>query len=361
MSASKQVRSLPLEEVHRGAGCERWSTEGGYRVPEDYGDPGAERRALRRGTALYDASAWGRVEILGADSSRLLNGFCTVNVEELTAGGLAYALITAAKGQVLADMAVSVHEDRLWLRLPPGQGKPMREHLGKYVIAEDVELLPMGDLVPLWVLGPNAVESLRAAGVEVPSPGRHGRMCLGDTEVHLEHAALLGLPGICISVSASVAGVFAADLRRRLDVPWAGRLALESVRVGAGMPRWGVDFGPDTLPQEAGLNAAVDYEKGCYLGQEVIARLHYRGQAQRRLCAVEVEASGELPAAVISGGDEVGKLTSLDPLPTKDDARAGIAMLKRSLAEPGISLEARGCGALTVIRLPAVEKSGVAS
>lgn len=361
MSSPSSSRALPLERVHRDAGCKRWTEEDGYRVPEDYGDPRAERDALAAACCLHDGSAWGRVEMLGADARQLLNGFCTVDVLRLQPGEVGYGLITAAKGQVLADMTVSVLDDRMWLRLPPGQGTPMREHLGKYVIAEEVELLPVGDMIPLWVLGPRAVERLADVGVQVPAAGTHRRGSLWGTEVQLEHASLLGQPGVCVSVSASIAREFAGELRHRLSVDWVGRQALESTRIVAGTPRWGVDFGPDTLPQEAGLNAAVDYEKGCYLGQEVVARLHYRGHTQRRLCAVEVEASGELPAKVVSGAEEVGKLTSLDPLPTKEGARTGIAMLKRSVADSGASLEAETCGLVTVIRLLEVGRSGMPS
>lgn len=361
MPSTGHARPLPLEAVHRDAGCDSWSDEGGYRVPDAYGDARAEADELRANAALYDASAWGRVEILGADARRLLNGFCTIDIPAMTSGDLAYGLITGGKGHVLADMTVAAHEDRLWLRLPPSRGKSMREHLAKYVIAETVELLPMGDLIPLWVLGPRAADRLTEHGVEVPAFGEHRRADLWGSEVHLEHACLLGVPGLCVSVSASIAVDFATGLVRRLDLPWTGLRALESVRIAAGVPRWGVDFGPDTLPQEAGLNAAVDYEKGCYLGQEVVARLHYRGRTQRRLCVVTVEGVGELPAAVFLGDHEVGELTSLDSQPTKKEARAGIAMLKRSAAEPGISLKARGCGGLTVIRWLAIDSAGVPS
>lgn len=352
-------RPLPLDDLHRAAGCGTWTGEGGYRVSEHYGDPESERAGLTGSAVLHDASAWGRVELLGPDARRLLQGFCTVDVEDVEVGAWAYGLIPAAKGQVLADAIITAHQDRLWLRLPPGEGEAVREHLGKYVIAEQVELLPMSDLVPLWVLGPEAASRIESIGVEVPPYGRHHRRNLLGTEVQLEHGMLLGLPGVCLSLSASIARDFAQDLARQVRLAWCGRRALESARIRAGAPRWGSDFGVDTLPQEAGLNAAVDYEKGCYLGQEVIARLHYRGKEQRRLCLVEAEgATGNAGTSVRDGDAAVGTLTSLDPI--VDDERAiGIALLRRSAFETRQRFTWGENGQLRVIRLLAVAESGV--
>ncbi len=328
-------------------------------VPADYGDPVRERDRLSSGAGLYDGTCWGRVEVLGEDARRLLNGFTTLDVQVVETGSEAWGLVPGAKGHVLADVTVSAHEDRLWLRLPPGQGKPIREHLAKFVIAEDVELMPMGDLIQIWILGPEAESRLLQAGVEVPSRHHHVRLDLWGTEVQMEHSILLGQPGICLSVSASVVRLFASELAERLDLAWVGRTALESVRIRSGVPRWGVDFGPDTLPQEAGLNAAVDYEKGCYLGQEVIARLHYRGQERRRLSLLEVEGVVEGDAAVEVDGEEIGKLTSLDPLATNGSTTRAIAMIRPDALASSAGLVVDGSATAAVIRLLEVNRHGL--
>ena len=359
MSGDTRPRPVPLAALHAESGCDRWAEEGGWRVPADYGDPARERERLSNETGLYDGTCWGRVEVLGEDAGRLLNGFTTLDVPAVEAGSVRWGLVPGPKGHVLADVTVSAHNDRLWLRLPPGQGKSIREHLSKYVIAEDVELLPMGDLIPIWLLGPAAESCLRQAGVDVPARHQHARSDAWGTEVQLEHAVLLGMPGICLSVSASVVKLFAVELAERLDLGWIGRSALESARIRAGALRWGYDFGPDTLPQEAGLNAAVDYEKGCYLGQEVIARLHYRGQERRRLCLIEVQGEVDENAVVAVDGEEVGALTSLDPLRSPDSATRAIAMIRRDAIASDSGLAIAVGASATVIRLLEVDRHGL--
>ncbi len=353
-------KTLTLDAFHRSLGGSNWIAEGGYDVPGDYGDVASEIEALSDGCALYDGSAWGRVEALGGDARRFLNGFCTANTQSLAADVSVYGLITEVKGHILADATFLGHEDRIWLRVPPGEGNSVREHLVKYVIADDVELLPLDDLIPIWVLGPTAEMQLGRLIDDLPGPGYHLRSSIAGTEVQCEAGSLLGLSGYCLWISASIAATFIPEFADLVVAKWIGHRALENARIAAGGPRWGVDFGVDTLPQEVGLNGAVDYEKGCYLGQEVIARLHYRGQAQRVLCAVEGKASIGAGAEVKTGDEVVGRITSFSTSLGVEEGR-GLALLKRKFADARTSLVADQGAAILVIGSCRVGADGLAS
>src|SRR5215208_6434256 len=134
---------LPLASLHRRLGATLGPLDaGGPAVPLRYRGLAEEYNALRRGSGLADRSASGRLEILGADRHRFLNGYITCDVKGLAPGEAIYGFITSAKGQILADAMVLAHEDRLWLELPPGRTEAVAEHLRRYVLADRVEILP---------------------------------------------------------------------------------------------------------------------------------------------------------------------------------------------------------------------------
>ena len=130
--------------------------------------------------------------------------------------------------------------------------------------------------------------------------------------------------------------------------------ALEILRAEAGIPRFGQDFGPDNFPQETGIEEAVSYTKGCYLGQEVVARIHYRGGVQKLLRGLVFE-QGEprVDAALLHDGREAGRATTVVRSPALDRT-IGLAILHRRAAEPGTRLEVEGGGTAEVKELPLV-------
>jgi len=282
----------------------------------------AEYKALRRGCGLADRSSAGRLELLGEDRHRFLNAYVTCDVKSLAAGQAAYGFVTNPQGRILTDLTLLAHEDRLWLELPAGQAEAISAHLTRYVLADRVEILPLDEMVPLALLGPRAREALSAlAGEAALAPldldrpqGRHLRAPVRGTEVVVERRAFPGGDGYVFWVSASLAPGFseallaAAPLVPLIPIVLIGAEALEIVRIEEGVPRFGRDFGPDNFPQETGLaERAVNYTKGCYLGQEVVARIHYRGGVQKQPRGLLFEGEPPPPGTKLRLGErEVG-------------------------------------------------------
>ncbi|HYL05420.1 MAG TPA: glycine cleavage T C-terminal barrel domain-containing protein [Thermoanaerobaculia bacterium] len=323
-----------------------------------------EYAALRHGCGLVDRVAADRLEMLGADRQRFLNAYVTCEVKGLAAGQGAYGFFTSAQGRILADVMVLEHGDRLWLELPPGQADAITGHLRKYLIADRVEMRPLGDMVPLTLAGPGAPEALAgpagiAPGLPLPrEPWSHARAMVSGIEVTLQRRERLGVPALTLWVSASLA----ASLKEEL-LAWSGGAggglrpvgpeALEVVRTEAGIPRYGQDFGPQNFPQETGLDGAVSYTKGCYLGQEVVARIHYRGGVQKALCGLVFDGPA-VPArgtALLYEGREAGTLGTAVHSPALDRP-AGLAILHRRAAAPGSRLELADGGSGEVRALP---------
>lgn len=337
-------------------------------TPTRADDPAAEHRALTEGAALVDRSHVDRLEMIGEDRQRFLNGQVTCDVKDPEPGSLVYGFFTDRQGKVQADVTVLALDDRFWLELPPGCGETIRSHLEKYILADRVTVEPLTSEVPLAVVGPLAVEVLEALGVSgLPEEeGRHAEVEVFHVPAQAVLQPLYTLPAVTLWVPAGRI----ADVTARLHeegaehglIP-AGREALETARVERGAPRFGADFGPEHFPQETGLEHAVSYTKGCYLGQEVVARIHYRGGVNRHLRALVFEGlPGDRPpahgVALLAEGRSAGEVGTAVRSPVLE-AVVGLAILHKRV-EPGSSVEVAGGGAAEVREPPLVPGSPTA-
>ncbi|HEV2853123.1 MAG TPA: glycine cleavage T C-terminal barrel domain-containing protein [Thermoanaerobaculia bacterium] len=315
-----------------------------------------EYRAFREGCGLASRVSVGRLEVLGADRLRFLNAYVTCDVKGLVPGEGAYGFFTNPKGGILSDAVVLVLEDRLWLQLPPGQEQAIASHLRKYILADRVEVRGLEDMQLLFLVGPGATDALgRAEGTEMPPPGdwRHVRARVHGTEVELQRAGRMGAEAWALWVSASIKNPLVETLLEVPGVTPVGSEALEILRVEAGIPRFGRDFGPESFPQETGAEEAVSYTKGCYLGQEVVARIHYRGGVQKTLRGLVFETAPAPGTPLLFEGREVGTVTSaVDSIAL--GRPAGLAILHRRGAEPGTRLDLPDGGTAKVRELPFV-------
>jgi aminomethyltransferase len=315
-------------------------------------------RALREGCGLADLSDRGRLELLGADRQRFLNGYITCDVKALAPGSGAYGFLTSNQGRILADAVVLAQADRLWLDLPPGKSSEISGHLSKYILADQVEIVPLDDMMPLALIGPRAAEVLGEEAVAAlgDGPWRHARVKVHGTEVALQRAERFGAPAFVLWVSASIARLLVKSLREDERVREVGDEALEVLRAEAGIARFGQDFGADNFPQETGAEeAAVSYTKGCYLGQEVVARIHYRGGVQKSLrgLAFEPGVAPRSGAALSLEGREVGAITTVADSPALG-LPVGLAILHKRGAAAGTRLDVDGGGTAEVRDLPLV-------
>jgi len=233
---------------------------------------------------------------------------------------------------------VLAHEDRLWLQVGEGQEEAIASHLRKYILADRVEVRGLDDMQPLYLVGPSATDAL--GGAELPPPGdwRHVRSRVNGTEVELQRAGRMGAEAWALWVSASIAKPLAEQLMEVPGVVPVSAEALEVLRVEAGIPRFGRDFGPDNFPQETGAEEAVSYTKGCYLGQEVVARIHYRGGVQKTLRGLVFETVPAPGTPLLFEEREVGKTgTAVDSIAL--GRPVGLAIVHRRGAEPGTRLD----------------------
>lgn len=352
------VDDLPLAGLHRRLGGEVGELRG-LRLPLRYAPVAEEVEVLHEGCGLLDRSWVDRLEIAGADRARFLNGMVTCEVRDLGEGGGAYGFVTHRKGGVLSDFVALELGDRFRLELPPGRGRAVADHLGAYVLADRVEIAAPADPLPLTVAGPETKALLRSLlGGALPAPAEarwgHAPVELAGHPVRLAHRPLLGEEGWSLWVSVADASSVAEAVLEAGARP-VGFEALDTVRIEAGIPWWGRDFDDTNLPQETGLDEALNFTKGCYLGQEVVARIHYRGGVNRKLRGLQFD--GDEPPAegteLLLDGRPVGKVGSVAVSPVLEGP-VGLALLHARGAEPGTRLEVAGDGEAEVAELPLV-------
>ena len=248
---------------------------------------------------------------------------------------------------------VLVLEDRLWMEVGPGQEGAIADHLKKYVLADRVEIRPLADMVPVSLVGPGSAAVL---GADLPGEAwAHAHHLVQGIDVRLQRGGPAVPWDSTLWVAAAAAPHLIESLAALDGVRRVGFDALEALRVERGIPRFGCDYGPENFPQETGLEEAVSYTKGCYLGQEVVARIHYRGGVQKMLRGLVFagERAPEPGAALLVDGREAGTIGSVVRSPGLD-RMVGLAILHRRAAAAGTRLEVAGGGTAEVRELPLV-------
>lgn len=257
----------------------------------------------RTALSLSPRAVW---KFTGADRVRYLNGQVTNDVTQLRPGRALHAAVCNAKGKMEGDVWITATDDALWVDAPPELRETLGARLERYIIADDVTLEDLSDQV-------SGIHLLK----EPPTAARPP-----------VHSARFGLPGVDFWKLGP------------LDTSWplAPEKLVETLRIRQGVPAWGREMTPQTLPPEAGFDRdAISYSKGCYIGQEVIARIKSKGHVNKKLARIS-SAAGDPPAALPStllhDGIEAGFLTSACANPD-GPGWIGLGMVKRELAETG--------------------------
>lgn len=253
--------------------------------------------------------------VTGSEAKSWLNGQVTQQLALMKQGEAAYGLAVDVHGKILADLWVLDRGDDLLVLIPAAAREGLLKHFDKYIVMEDVDL-EAHDVAVLTAQGPEA------AGIADGFPcDRLGR---GGVDVVVPPAERdAALAGLVAAAEARGGGAVTED-------EW------ERARIRAGRPRFGVDFGDSHRPQEAGLrDLAVSFQKGCYLGQEVVCMLDTRGKLRRRLMRLRAETL-EVGAPLEVEGAKVGEITSAV---ADDGVVIGLGYVKRAHAEPGVRLE----------------------
>jgi folate-binding protein YgfZ len=348
---------VQLKDLQVEAGAV-FDEENGYLTPSHYGDSALEYQAVKTGVGLVDRSGRGKLRLTGKDRTRFLHGMVTNTVQGLTEWAGNHAALTTVHGQTLLDLWVHHLGDHLWLETEFGYQARLYDTLDRYLIADDVVMTDeTRDWVILGVVGPQAIASVKNVfGLVVEDlPEHHTVMGLWhEKPIWATRRHFLGIEGFDVRVSTEAGAALWHALVNVGAIP-VGTQAQEVLRVEAGVPLCGVEIDEAGAPLEVGLEDTVDFNKGCYIGQEVIAKMHFRGKPRRYLVGVRFE--GEKWVApnteVIVDDKAVGRVTSCVHSPALKGIIA-LAIVKRGMHEVGQGVQA-GEGEGVIVPLPFVD------
>ncbi|MGH7359035.1 MAG: aminomethyltransferase family protein [Candidatus Rokuibacteriota bacterium] len=336
---------LPLHATHEQTGA-TFAEIDGWLVPAHYADLRAEHEAVRERAGLIDRSERGKIEVTGKDRATFLHGLVSNDVKGLAPGQGNQSALLDVHGKVTALLVVHCLADRLVLETDGRQGEHLLSGIDRYLFSERAEL---EDVTAAWgiltVAGPNArkiVEQTLGAALPDLSPWHHVVVPWEAGELRVVRAEEAGEEGYDVWTQPAGLSRLWERLREAGAEP-IGREAWDVLRLEAGEVRYGVDVDGSTLLLEAPLDHAYSLSKGCYLGQEVVARVTYRGHVNRKMVGFRF-ADARVPppgAPVVLAGRRVGRITSAAVSPALGVTLA-LGFLRREHWEPGTRVEVQG-------------------
>jgi folate-binding protein YgfZ len=343
-----QVRPLALAE-YRGAS-----------TASRFADPQVEFAALPSGCGVYDLGFRARISLSGGDRVRWLNGMVTNNIRDLASGGGVYAFLLNPQGRILGDMVVYNLGEKLVVETDRSQVDKILATFDHYIIMDDVEVADVStEQTALGLAGPKSRAVLNAAGIEVPELQPLQMItpqckcdcgCVectvvrGEDPQHESYEIWLTPQDVYKTWQALLAAGATAT----------GSEALEMQRIAAGVPLYGVDIRERDLPQETEQMRALNFNKGCYVGQEIVERIRSRGNVHRKFTGFLLEGAAAIAAdaKITSDEKEVGEITSVATVPTPSgDRTVALGYIRREVGVPGREVTI-GAAKATVVQLP---------
>ena len=294
-----------------------------------------EYEAATTGSAVVRLRDWSTVRVKGKDRASFLHNMCTNDVKRLATGEGCEAFFTDVKGKVVAHGFLLAGTEAIEIVMVPGAAERLMAQLDRYIIREDVALSDKSrEVAWMLLLGALAGDVLeQAVGVtvgELAGAWAHRPLLLDAAAVTVARCELPWMGGFLIGVTADAIAAIEAKLTAAGAV-LGGDSLWNTVRVESNWPLWGVDFDESNLPQEVSRDKqAISFRKGCYLGQETVARIDALGHVNKQLATVRFEGDAvpEVGAELFQGEQPVGRVTSSCWSPRDAKPRA-LAMLKR--------------------------------
>ncbi len=325
-------------------------------VAADFGDWQSEYRAFRQGAGLFRPPSVTQVEITGGQRTEFLNRLCTNRLDRIQPGEGCETFLADANGRILHHVFVYAGPESLVLHTAAGLAKSLCAHLDYYLIREDVQFhdrsSQWGELI---LAGPQSADIARQLAANLPS----GDEYIVNVSAEWNGRPLMvrrlqerGFQNFHIAGDAADMGPLWQALRR-LGATACGMRALETVRIEEGFPVIGLDITEKTLPQEVGRDEkAISLNKGCYLGQEIVARIDSRGAVNKVLSGIRFQTADVPPSGgeLTHGGQAVGQITSAAYSPGFGVSVA-LAYVRRQFHEPGTILDS-AWGQAMVVDLP---------
>lgn len=310
----------------------------GTDTPATFGDSAAEFRALLQGCGLYDMSWQAKLVLGGEDRVRWLNGMVTNNVRDLVVGHGVYNFLLTAQGRIVADLVAYNRGDHILVTSDRSQIAAITEMFDRYIIMDDVEVADISDkLSAVGVAGPQAPVTLKQAGIDVSqlAPGQVVDLVWQNIGITVACGTHPNFDAYEIWFAAENAAVVWDSLTQHGAIP-VGCEAIEWYRITRGVPRYGVDLSQRDLPQETEQKHALNFTKGCYIGQEIVERIRARAILHRTFTGFLVEGNPPQIGAKIKDGDKnIGEITSAARIPFPDAERTvALGYLRREFEAP---------------------------
>ncbi|RKU14542.1 hypothetical protein C6501_08065 [Candidatus Poribacteria bacterium] len=312
------MKTTLLHEVHRKLGATFGERHEGWNLAVQFTGPVSEHEAVRNGVGIADISYYGTLSLTGEDRAKFLHRLISNDVENLADGEGNYATLLTNRGKIIADLRVYICGDAIYISTAPECTEDVFAELDKYIIADDVELtVDTDNFGAIAVYGPKSTELVQSV-LNAEDLG-------GLSEYHSRSYLFDGYWGVCVGSNTvgecgyhlyistdKLETLWKRLMAERPDVVPIGWDALESLRIEAGTPRYGTELTDSVIPLEAELEHAIDFEKGCYIGQEIVARMKYRGHPNRLLRGIEIDAENPVQqnSKIFNGEKEVGWVTS---------------------------------------------------
>jgi len=342
-ASTTQAKPTPLAEFLASSAPAKEPTPfRGAITPCQLDEREREIEALAYGAAAHDLGWMRRVEVHGEDRFRWLSGMVTNTVKDLAPDGGAWNLVLNAQGRIQGDLWVWRDGDELELEMEAGQYEKLLAHLDHFIIMDDVELVPAEDDTALGLVGPKAVDIFARLGfpaLETPLTQKRVEWTGYSLRLRRSYGALA--PHYEIRMAAAALKPVWEALLAEGATP-AGTAALNAFRIAEGIPVYGIDMVERDLPQETSQMRTLNFNKGCYLGQEIVERIRSRATVHRHLRQLEltgpVPASGAelaMEGAPTENGKAPGHITSAAKLELSPGTRVLALAMMRAEAEAG--------------------------
>ena len=341
-------------------------------VPASYGSVEVEYAALRRGCALLDGCARGIIRVRGKDRLDVLQRMLTQDLRGLESGGLRRSFWLNRKGRIDADLSVVAFDDHWLLECDALDAPGAATSLSSFIFNEDIELVHDATLRVLSLAGPSTFEALTAVGADTgvlaPSDARSCMVHVAGIPCHAWRLDWFGMPTVHLACAAERAAELWKALLAQVDLAHGRRrvrpcgwYAQNIARIEAGEPWCHVDFGRESLPHESGvLRERVSFTKGCYLGQEIVARMESLGKPKQVVAALRIvgdalPSAGEQIFSLTEGGglaEQVGAVTSSTLSPMLGAVSIALSTVRTAHAAPGtiLAVNAEGMTARAVVQ-----------
>jgi len=348
-----------LQAHGEGLGAVGVSEYRGAATATRFGDLHTEFVALREGCGVYDLGFWVKISLTGGDRVRWLNGMVTNNIRDLAEGHGVYAFLLNPQGRILGDIYAYNRVDSITVDTDCGQVEKILATFDHFIIMDDVEVKDLtAEITGVGIGGPKSHDVLTAAGFTVgPMQALQTQTVswqgIDYTIVRDEDERKLGYE-IWVSPD-DVRAVW--DALREAGAIAVGSEALELHRVVSGIPRYGVDIRERDLPQETEQARALNFNKGCYVGQEIVERIRSRGAVHRKFSGFLIEGSPQIASGtkIVAAEKEVGEITSVASVRIAgQDKTILLGYIRREVGTPGREVMI-GAEKAIVIQTPVVD------